>query len=167
MAVFACPCISLPTLGKIRCQDRSGYCENDCRHSLSAEGGNSCKSVCWFTETRAGWGSMQGMLHQEEESYTDEAVLLQQSAVSARYFPFCTLPEATGQERFWMNSGCTQGEGNRRIQRKMPQILWRQFNCGCCSNLETRTAAGAEKYINVAKSTEGGCWCVIFLLGAI
>lgn len=129
---FACPCIPLHSLGKIWCQDRSCYCDN-CRYSLTAEGGYSWKSVGLFMEKREGWGSVQGMLHQDEESYKDEAVLFQKSAVSTRYFLFPTLLEATGQEWIWVNSGYAQGEGTRRIQRKMPQTLWRQFSRGCWS----------------------------------
>lgn len=57
--LFACPCISLPTLGKECCQDRAGHSDNDCRCNLTAEGGYSWKSVGWFTERGEGWDSVR------------------------------------------------------------------------------------------------------------
>lgn len=80
--------------GKKWCWDKVGHDDNDCRCSLAAEGKYSWKSVGCFVERGEGWDTAQGMLHQGEESYKDEAVLLQKSGVTTRYFPFPTLLEA-------------------------------------------------------------------------
>lgn len=120
------------------CQDKVCHDDNDCRCSLTAKGGCSWKSVGWFIERGEGWDRVQGMLQQKEESYKEEAVWLQKSDVSTRYFPFPTLLEATVQDWFRVNSGCAQGGGTRRIQRKMPQALWRQLTVAVTGTSQNR-----------------------------
>lgn len=65
---------------------------------------------------------MQGMLHKEEESYKDEAVLLQKSVVSTRYFAFPTLLEAAAQEGVWVNSDVLRERELEVSKGKCPKL---------------------------------------------